>query len=108
MGLESKMTAVFIKWENLDTETPPHSGTRCEDEGGDQGGASTRQGTARTVSKHQALGERPGMDSSLWALEASALPAPGSWTSGLWPWKNKVLLLDLTPECGALLRQPVN
>lgn len=103
------MTAVFIKWENLDTETrPPHSGTRCEDEGGDQGGASTRQGTARTVSKHQALGERPGMDSSLWALEASALPAPGSWTSGLWPWKNKVLLLDLTPECGALLRQPVN
>ena len=46
------MTAVFIKWENLDTETrPPHTGTRCEDEGGDQGGASTRQGTARTVSK---------------------------------------------------------
>ena len=86
----------------------PHSGTRCEDEGRDQGGASISQGTARIVSKHQALGERPGTDVSLWALEASALPTPGPWASGLQPWKNKVLLLDLAPGCGTLLRQPVN
>lgn len=101
------MTTVFIKRENLDTETP-HSGTRCEDEGRDQGGASISQGTARTVSKHQALGERPGTDVSLWALEASALLTPGSWASGLQPWKNEVLLFDLTPGCGTSLRQPVN
>lgn len=81
------MTAVSVKWENLDTEAPTVGQVvRVKAE---IGVVSHGPRSSRTVSKHQALGERPGADRSSWALEASALLAPGSWTSGLLLWKNR-------------------
>lgn len=80
----------------------PHRGTSCEGEGGDRGGAPIGQGT-RDGQQAQALGEA-WSGQILVGSGASALLAPGSWTSGLLLWKNKVLLLDLTPECERLVK----
>ena len=58
------MTDALMKRKNLDVDT--HTGKMsCEHDGRDQDDGSTRQGTPKTASKHQKLGQRHGMDSPL-------------------------------------------
>lgn len=77
---------VFIKRINLDTD--PCSGRLShEDEGRNQGDASTSQGSTEDGQQHQQLGR------NLSRVSFPAGPTPGSQTSGLQVCKNKFLLL---------------
>lgn len=50
------MTGILLKGGNLDTDTKKGR-MSCEDEGGDQGGASISQGTPKTACKPPERGD---------------------------------------------------
>ena len=76
--------SVFIR-RGEDTERDMPRGRVHEDVGRGSRDASTSSGTPRITSDPQELGEGDMEWGFPWSLQKElTLPAPGSWTSGLW------------------------
>ena len=71
------MTGVLIKRGNLNADMSPGR-IASEDEDQVRGDASTSQGTSKTASKHQKLGEVHGTDPPPAPSESPPLPTPDS------------------------------
>ena len=67
------MTGVLVKRGYLDTDIHTEK-MLCEDEGRDQGDASTIQATQKRARIYQKLGERPETDSPAQPQKETALP----------------------------------